>query len=370
MARLKMLNDFNQAPTANNDEFTIADTAAVRLTMRANDSDPNEDYIYSEFISAQVGSVIEMENEDIVYTPQLHFNGTDTLYYLAHDLGGLYSDTAMILVHVTPSGIFPILQSDTMEIYSGETDIVDISINDDYQGEVCEFNVLTQPTQGTCYLNPSGVMRYFSDAAPFEGKDSIEYQVCKSYGYCASNWLYIDVSLEPTAPITQNDNISVSEENTLVQPLLNDVDPNGRDLTLSILQGPFHADAQVTPIADNEFTYQNPSFVSFESDSVEYQICNSDQLCDQAWVMLTSAYVGIEENEINQLSVYPNPTNGQVTIQTEGEIKNIECYDVQGQKIQINRTESMVNLSLLSDGVYFLKVYFEKGSSFVRVVKK
>lgn len=370
MVRLKMLhNDDNQSPIAADDLFNVGDTGAVALKMRANDTDPDADYIYSEFVSAQLGQVTILPNEDFSYIPPLKFTGVDTIKYKACDLGGLCSATATIVINIQEVGTYPILVQDTFTTESGKTVQFDLTTNDDYNSEACNFKILTPPKKASAYMFNDGKIA-FSTAASTFGRDSLQYEVCKTYGYCETGWIQFIVTKKPVAPVSNNDNITVTNENSFIEPISNDNDPNGGTLSISVLQGPFHGDATLTQVTDQNFTYTNPSYKAFTKDSIEYELCNNDQLCDVAWVFLTSAYVAIEENSLVELSVYPNPTKDIITVKAEAKIESIECYDIQGQKIKVDKSDSTVNLSLLSDGVYFLKVYFENGASFVRVVKE
>ena len=71
--------------------------------------------------------------------------------------------------------------------------------------------------------------------------------------------------------------------------------------------------------------------------------------------------VGITTITNNELRIFPNPTNGQLTINNEQlTIKNVEIFDVVGKKQQAESRkqngEIIVDISHLSAGLYFLKV--------------
>ncbi|QMU66235.1 MAG: T9SS type A sorting domain-containing protein [Flavobacteriaceae bacterium] len=61
------------------------------------------------------------------------------------------------------------------------------------------------------------------------------------------------------------------------------------------------------------------------------------------------------ENDM-QISVYPNPTTDYLNIETELEINTIEMYSLQGQKIASYKNQNSINVSHLSEGIYFLKL--------------
>ncbi|WP_304139000.1 BspA family leucine-rich repeat surface protein [Mesonia mobilis] len=78
----------------------------------------------------------------------------------------------------------------------------------------------------------------------------------------------------------------------------------------------------------------------------------------------------------NNLVVYPNPTQGKLFVEAEVKLKNIEVFNVLGQKINLrfiqNTAEGQqfqTDLSSIENGVYFLKIYTDEGYQIERIVK-
>ena len=70
------------------------------------------------------------------------------------------------------------------------------------------------------------------------------------------------------------------------------------------------------------------------------------------------------------ISVYPNPVNDKLYIETEMNIEEVVVYDVFGRQ-QVNMTTGQqVEVSNLNSGVYFIKVRTENGEVVKRFVKK
>jgi hypothetical protein len=79
----------------------------------------------------------------------------------------------------------------------------------------------------------------------------------------------------------------------------------------------------------------------------------------------------VESNKI--LKVYPNPTNGQLTIDTKGQaIFSLEVINILGSVVisTNGQTASQLDLSHLPAGPYMLHVTTEQGSTWQRVVKQ
>lgn len=54
-------------------------------------------------------------------------------------------------------------------------------------------------------------------------------------------------------------------------------------------------------------------------------------------------------------SIYPNPTSDNFTIEMENELKSIEIYSLQGQKVMTS-TNKITNVSILSKGIYMVRI--------------
>ncbi len=67
---------------------------------------------------------------------------------------------------------------------------------------------------------------------------------------------------------------------------------------------------------------------------------------------------------IPKIFVYPNPVQESFIIDSEIQFSQVEIYDILGQKVTSYKGDgqNMYNSSILSNGIYFLKVYFQNGS--------
>jgi len=75
--------------------------------------------------------------------------------------------------------------------------------------------------------------------------------------------------------------------------------------------------------------------------------------------------LSVTENELENLSVYPNPNNGEFNIEfnpTSGEDISIEVYDIRGRYIysniysNVSRFEEVIRLNNAQSGVYLLTI--------------
>ena len=79
-------------------------------------------------------------------------------------------------------------------------------------------------------------------------------------------------------------------------------------------------------------------------------------------------YVGINNTEKVNVSLYPNPTTSVVNIDAEG-LENVEIIDMSGCTVMTTNKNS-VDISTLSNGVYMFRINTTAGRSLQKVVKK
>ncbi len=75
----------------------------------------------------------------------------------------------------------------------------------------------------------------------------------------------------------------------------------------------------------------------------------------------------------NSVKIYPNPTSSIVNISGDFNLKSIQLFDVQGRLLQtslLNETNTVLDLTSKSKGMYFVKVISEKGIKVEKLIKK
>ncbi len=94
-------------------------------------------------------------------------------------------------------------------------------------------------------------------------------------------------------------------------------------------------------------------------------------------VYYSTATVGIEEPEQPQSSlvtVYPNPTSGQLTLipaDSKVKIESTQLIDLAGKVHQITLNDNLANVDYLPEGLYFLRITMQDGQILVKkMVKK
>ena len=107
----------------------------------------------------------------------------------------------------------------------------------------------------------------------------------------------------------------------------------------------------------------------FDSDS-----CSK---CDSVFV---GFFVGIAENNVQNILIYPNPFNGTFQITSDKlRITNVSVYNLPGEmvldlpvnlQVDIGTTNQAINLFSQPDGMYFLKVQTQQGVLTKKIILK
>jgi len=120
--------------------------------------------------------------------------------------------------------------------------------------------------------------------------------------------------------------------------------------------------------------FQNPvkTFASNGTFHVCLVASNSFGSSSQVCKDVTTTGVGINELELEQqISMFPNPTNGKVTITLEGQVTpelTVSVYNLLGEtmvgpvKYKAGTTSMQLDLSNVASGVYMVKIQSDKAS--------
>ena len=75
------------------------------------------------------------------------------------------------------------------------------------------------------------------------------------------------------------------------------------------------------------------------------------------------------ERYLESISVYPNPTVGELHIGAT-DVQKVECYNQMGQLVAVYNNERDINIRALADGVYTLRITVPQGVTMRKVVKR
>jgi len=111
----------------------------------------------------------------------------------------------------------------------------------------------------------------------------------------------------------------------------------------------------------------------------EYQFkvtaINNDNLesniCDVETITVQKGTLSLENLEKGNYSVYPNPASDKIFINNSNSLTRLELYNILGQRIMVQNNDfESISITHLKKGVYIVKLYYDKTSKTIKLVKK
>ena len=238
-----------------------------------------------------MNGTITIENGDsLSYTPDLGFNGIDTVIYQICDNGvPTLCDVDTVFITVNPVNDPPVALDDYSTTDPTVEDTIAVLTNDiDPEGGPIAVAVITQPPNGTATVLVDGTIEYVTNGIFVNGVDSFTYVICDNGipSLCDTAQVYIVVPLSSLPPVAVDDYTIVNEDDSVVIDVtFNDIDPNipGDTLVVNIFSGPDNGTATIS--GDTIIYTPGPNFNGV--DSIVYVICDTANFCDSGTVYIT-----------------------------------------------------------------------------------
>lgn len=288
-------------------------------------------------------------NKCFTYTPNLNYNGPDTLTVSYCDNGTpQLCDQVTIVLNVLPVNDPPVAQNDTLFLDPGDSECVAI-LNNDSDIETpranLTFTISGTPKNGMATISGDSIC-YTPNASYTLGLDSVTYTVCDNGSpvLCAQAVLIISIPKSQVPPFAIDDAATTPEDVAITIGFLNnDFDPNLDPITPTLLNGPLNGSANIS--GKNVIYTPNPNFNG--KDSIQYYICDNatpTPLCDTAWIRINVTPVSdapfVDDGTGNPLDRTSFTINEDTPITI--------CFNVNdpdgGQQVDITQVTSFENL--------------------------
>jgi gliding motility-associated-like protein len=309
---LSLSSMFLAQPIANNDNVTGNEDQIITLNaVQSNDVSNGGSLVLScidlnialpgnqSFASSTNGQwTVDYQTGNVLFVPNLHFNGTESLNYTIQNSLGQTSNIAQINVVVNAVNDAPVTFNNYISsVEDGPILNGNLLSNGDYDIEntaiSCALVPVNNANNGTFTIAANGNFTYLANAN-FYGVDTVVVSVCDNGSplpaACSHDTLFINIAPINDAPVLVNDAYTVNaNSSTYLMPLINDSDVDNPLLlsSLSMLYGPLNGTALVV---GGQILYTcNPGYSGL--DSIYYQICDSAtplvNACSQAWIHIT-----------------------------------------------------------------------------------
>lgn len=118
----------------------------------------------------------------------------------------------------------------------------------------------------------------------------------------------------------------------------------------------------------------NPSAAGVGPETITYSYTDANNCSNTATNTISvEECLGLEDNSLTAISVYPNPTDGKLILSNLAENTSFKVVSTSGQVVlqgSVSATANTIDLSAFENGVYVLQLAQEQGIQTIRIVKK
>ncbi len=276
-------------PVATPQDLTTPEDTPLAIGLIGSDAD-GDPLTYNILTGPSNGTIsgFDLDTGNLLYTPDEDYNGPDSFTFEVCDPHPNECGTATVTITVMPVPDPPVAVGDAASVAEDGAVVIDVPDNDsdpDDDLNIGSIRLISLPSNGTAITNPvTGEITYEPDE-DFHGRDSFIYEICDSRRACDTARVAVNVIPINDPPVAVDDAVSTQEDSSVQIPVTsNDYDPDGiiDPTTLVIVSGPSHGTASVDPVRGT-VTYE-PSSNYAGDDSLVYQVCNTEGMCDVAMV--------------------------------------------------------------------------------------
>lgn len=121
-----------------------------------------------------------------------------------------------------------------------------------------------------------------------------------------------------------------------------------------------HADTLIIPNVQGNFDVTLEAASAYNDVNI---VCT-----DTSWITIVT-YVGINNVNLPEVSLYPNPTVGQLNIESAEQVQEATIFNTIGQQVAVKHNlgaKSTMDLSSLAKGTYTLRLLLQNGETITR----
>ena len=122
----------------------------------------------------------------------------------------------------------------------------------------------------------------------------------------------------------------------------------------------------------DDATIQNPTATFEEDGSYTFTVTVDDgETTAEASVTIeVVAFIGVEENILNDVSIYPNPAEDFIMINSEN-VESVDVLDIYGRivtSLEIN-CKTRIDMSNFANGIYYVRIHSNGATTVKKVIK-
>lgn len=315
------VTNINQAPIAGDDAFTAQRNTAFSGNVLVNDSDPDNDPLFSTLQTAPMnGMVVLQAGGTFTYIPNTDFAGADTFKYLLSDgQGG--TDIGLVTITVNPAANLD--AADDTFLRPEDTSVTGNLLANDIDPDGDDFSLITTtpPSSGSLATDAKGNFTY-TPILNFFGTDSFTYTIRDAKGF--EDTAKVTLTFTPVNDVDARDDQFTTVQDTAlnIQPpglLANDVDPDTNPQDQFPITGvvPFSGTTSkggtVAIQSNGSFSYA-PAAGFVGADTFTYTITDAAGASDAANVTINVSAVNHPPNALDDAASTSANTSVQIDV--------------------------------------------------------
>jgi outer membrane protein OmpA-like peptidoglycan-associated protein len=244
----------NDTPVAVDDGVTATEDTPATIPVLANDTGLGDTPISVTTTKPAHGTATVNGSNQIVYTPDPNYNGSDAFTYTITDADGQTS-TATVNVEVDAVNDPPAAMADQATTTNLATIDINVVGNDqDVDNDALTVTVVTTPTSGTVMINGNGTLHY-TPVPGFVGTATFDYTISDGHGGTATATVSVMVTAPNRLPIAMPDEaMTTNTAPTDINVLANDSDPDGDMMTVTAVSQPTSGTVTINPDGTLHYT--------------------------------------------------------------------------------------------------------------------
>ena len=283
-----VITEVNMTPKATDDSESTNQDTPVTVSVLTNDTDPDGDSLSITGATSPLNGVVSVSGDDIIYTPNAGFSGTDIFDYSITDGQG-NNDTASVVVTVDKVNASPVAVDDVRTTEENTPVTVSVLGNDnDPDGDTLTITGATTPANGSVSVSGDDIV--YTPNTDYSGNDTFDYTITDNNGHTETATVTIMITDVNMPPMAVNDSRTTDENVPVtVDVLTNDSDPEGDNLSITDVGTPSNGTAS---ISGGNIVY-TPATDYVGTDSFDYTITDTSG-------NEVTATVNITINNVNQ----------------------------------------------------------------------
>jgi hypothetical protein len=270
-------------PIAIDDQATTDEDVAVTIDVLANDLWHNGTIVT---VDGAVNGTVSVVGNQVVYTPNTDYFGSELLVYTITDGQGEFS-SALVDIEIVPIGLHAV---DDQSLINEDTTVdIEVLANDHHHdGTIVSF---TNPSHGSVTFT-GGIASYTPDR-DYVGDDQFTYTITDGLGLYDTAVVYLEI--DETNPVAVDDVASTNEDQSiLIDVLANDSGHDGSVLSVTA------AANGLVQIIGSQIQY-TPDQNYFGSDSFTYTITDGGTETSTATVYVDIRWDSTQLRAVNDL---------------------------------------------------------------------